>query len=89
MNGGSCTQKGASVQCQCPSNFAGPRCEWGKSIVRSKSKFSCHAAVASVCSSNTCENGGTCRQVAPTMAECLCPNGFAGPTCHLRKFSDC
>ena len=40
----------------------------------------------SVCDANTCQNGGTCRQVAPTMAECLCQRGFTGPTCNLRKF---
>ncbi|CAF4413717.1 unnamed protein product, partial [Adineta steineri] len=37
-----------------------------------------------VCSSNTCLNGGTCRQIAVTMAECLCATGFTGPTCSLR-----
>lgn len=40
--------------------------------------------IASVCSINTCQNGGTCRQVAPTMAECLCQTGFTGSTCSLR-----
>jgi Notch-like protein len=39
--------------------------------------------VASVCSINTCQNGGTCRQIAPTIAECLCQTGFTGPTCSL------
>lgn len=43
--------------------------------------------IASVCSTSTCQNGGTCRQIAPTMAECLCQTGFTGPTCNLRKFS--
>lgn len=39
----------------------------------------------SICSSATCSNGGTCRQIAATMVECLCATGFAGPTCALRK----
>jgi hypothetical protein len=40
--------------------------------------------IGSVCSINTCLNGGTCRQTASTMAECLCATGFTGPTCSLR-----
>lgn len=43
--------------------------------------------LVSVCSVNTCQNGGTCRQTGPTMAECICQTGFTGPTCSLRKFS--
>lgn len=39
----------------------------------------------SVCSIHTCQNGGTCRQIAPTMAECLCQIGFTGPTCGLSE----
>jgi hypothetical protein len=39
-----------------------------------------------VCSSSACANGGTCRQTAPTMAECLCASGFSGSTCNLRMF---
>jgi hypothetical protein len=44
-----------------------------------------HFCIASVCSINTCQNGGTCRQIGPTMAECLCQIGFTGPTCNLRR----
>ncbi|CAF4786385.1 unnamed protein product [Rotaria socialis] len=67
VNDGICDHNGTNIQCICPINFAGPRCEWN-----------------SVCSVNTCQNGGTCRQIAPTMAECLCQTGFTGPTCNLR-----
>ena len=29
-NGGTCVVNGSSVQCICPVNFAGARCEWSK-----------------------------------------------------------
>ncbi|CAM4960293.1 unnamed protein product [Rotaria socialis] len=48
-------------------------------------KFICpNYLTTSVCSVNTCHNGGTCRQIASTMGEYLCKTSFTVPTCNLR-----
>lgn len=38
---------------------------------------------ADVCSSDPCQNGGTCTSpsYAPNIYWCICPNGYIGPTC--------
>ena len=41
-----------------------------------------------MCSTNPCLNGGTCRQTAAALADCLCAVGFTGPTCSLRMFDE-
>ena len=38
------------------------------------------------CSSNPCENGGTCTD-AVNMYTCSCPAGFNGSNCETGKFS--
>jgi hypothetical protein len=90
LNGGICDNNSTNIQCICPAGFAGPRCEWSKKkrnlILIEINMMVLFFLVASVCSVNTCQNGGTCRQIAPTMAECLCQTGFTGPTCSLRRF---
>ena len=38
----------------------------------------------SQCDAFTCANGGTCIDIEHTFS-CLCPPGWEGITCHLRK----
>ncbi len=85
LNGGTCTYNNTTIQCICPSDFAGARCEWSKKNILFLYWMNIRKIfIGSVCSINTCLNGGTCRQIASTMAECLCATGFTGPTCSLR-----
>lgn len=39
------------------------------------------------CDIATCQNGGTCRDMGDTF-HCTCPEGWAGYSCHLRKFTN-
>jgi hypothetical protein len=37
------------------------------------------------CSPNPCQNGGTCQQTSTGSFICLCPVGFEGYCCEIRK----
>ena len=41
------------------------------------------------CASQPCRNGATCRPVNGNSYQCICPPGYSGADCSIRKFSFC
>ncbi|XP_019640491.1 PREDICTED: uncharacterized protein LOC109482239 [Branchiostoma belcheri] len=70
MQGGTCSFDSYSNQayCQCPPGFTGRACEFATPID---------------CTSDECQNGGTCVPESWGDAWCSCPEGFSGPSCEF------
>ncbi|XP_066271840.1 uncharacterized protein [Branchiostoma lanceolatum] len=70
MNGGDCYFDSYSNQayCHCQPGFTGPACEF---------------SAPTDCSSDECQNGGTCTMESYGDAWCACPDGFSGPVCEF------
>ncbi|XP_078613336.1 uncharacterized protein LOC144882991 [Branchiostoma floridae x Branchiostoma japonicum] len=70
MNEGTCYFDSYSNQayCQCPPGFTGRACEF---------------PMPTDCTSDECQNGGTCRPESWGDAWCSCPDGFSGPVCEF------
>ncbi len=39
------------------------------------------------CASQPCRNGGTCQPININTFQCICPSGYSGFDCSMRKFS--
>jgi len=39
------------------------------------------------CSSQPCQNGGTCQALNSNNFQCICPPGYSGFDCSIRKFN--
>ncbi|XP_035666780.1 uncharacterized protein LOC118409686 isoform X2 [Branchiostoma floridae] len=70
MNEGTCYFDSYSNQayCQCPPGFTGRACEF---------------PMPTDCTSDECQNGGTCHPESWGDAWCSCPDGFSGPVCEF------
>ncbi|KAJ8041493.1 Hyalin [Holothuria leucospilota] len=75
MNDGSCITEdgGTGFRCECTLSFMGDRCQ----------------DVPLSCDELQCENGGSCTEIFATLAFCVCPDGFNGPTCGVIDVSLC
>ena len=74
LNRGVCSAFGPQIFfCNCPSNFAGSRCEFN--IISSP--------LLDECFSDTCLNGGVCQRtgILPEQFVCICPPRFTGFIC--------
>ncbi|XP_060037040.1 protein delta homolog 1 [Erinaceus europaeus] len=68
-NDGVCTDIGGDFRCRCPQGFVDKTC----------------SRPVNNCATEPCQNGGTCLPHSPVSYECLCPDGYGGPTCGEKR----
>ncbi len=97
QNGGTCANSGTSpyYQCTCANGYSGSTCTTSK--FSSKTLFTFFTclfyfamiAFLGVCTTNPCQNSGTCTVNSATNPyyQCTCANGYSGSTCTTSKFS--
>ncbi|CAH1774350.1 unnamed protein product [Owenia fusiformis] len=83
LNGATCNATGLALECICPPQFAGERCN------ECKAGFTgdlCDEPV-NACASSPCKHNGTCENVGSSY-ECNCTDGYSGQNCQIPPPSD-
>jgi len=78
---GTCSDTSGSVQCSCPNNFAGDRCD------ECALGFSFWPDCAPLCDTSNCVHG-ECFFPAPDEYQCQCEEGWEGAACNQKVSED-